>query len=146
MLKEIHLVVHFYMVGEMACYTRWGYTWLVIITKSFTACSGTQKETDRKIRVKEVWKGSIWIDLWEWAWSMQIFVPQINAHQRRSSTVEAFNNQVKRTNNPGNVRQLSCLSPQCLHKVPIKWVVGIAAIHKPPNMDLLLLRLVKPLS
>lgn len=146
MLKEIHSVVRFYMVGEMACYTRWGYTWLVIIAKSFTACSGTQKETDRKIGVKEVWKGSLWIDLWEWARSMQIFVPQINAHQRGSSTVEAFNNQVKRMSNPGNVRQLWCLSPQRLHKVPIKWVVGIAAIHKPQNMDLLLLRLVKPLS
>jgi hypothetical protein len=49
-----------------------------------------------KLVTKEFIEIDIRIGLSEWANTMKIFGPPVNAHQRVTSSVESFNNQVDR--------------------------------------------------
>jgi hypothetical protein len=64
------------------------------VANGLAGWSGTWKDHDWKIGVKDIWGRSIWIDLSKWAKDVKIFVSYVNALQKVTSVEEEFNNQV----------------------------------------------------
>lgn len=74
----------------------WLYTSPWALANDLAGRSGTWEEYDWKIGNKVIWGRGVWIDLSEWAKTVQIFVSHVTIHQRVTSEEEDVNNQVDR--------------------------------------------------
>ena len=74
----------------------WLYTSPWALANGLAGQSGTWEEYDWKIGNKGIWGRVVWIDLSEWAKTVQIFVSHVTIHQRVISEEEDVNNQVDR--------------------------------------------------
>ena len=78
----------------------WLYTSPWALANGLAGQSGTWEEYDWKIGNKVIWGRVVWIDLSEWAKTVQIFVSHVTIHQRVISEEEDVNNQVDRITIP----------------------------------------------
>lgn len=84
------------------------------VDNGLTICSGARKEKDWIIGAKEVWRGGMWMDIWEWTQSVKTFVSHINIYQKASVLEGALSNQINKLSWPVEVSQ--ALSSDTLHQ------------------------------
>lgn len=85
------------------------------VTNGLDSRPGIRKKTDWKTRDKKGWGRGMWMELCEWAQSLNIF--EVNVHQTTATTEETLNNQVNRKTQRADISQ-----PLSLAIVLAEWV------------------------